>query len=321
MSRLGADRWWFGALNLYLPQVIWLVPGIFLAFICLLMARHWIFLPLLCVAWVLGPIMGFCWPLHMTPNLPAGIPLRVMTWNVHNGEQDKLAVLAIMREIDLNQPDIIFLQAASSMLNGPLGNYFRKWNVQNEGEYIIASRLPLAKAENRPPRLSGEEENCLRCRLQIGPIITTVYNIHFKSPRDGLGAVAATRKNPSTSTVQKAILQLEDNVSIRLEQALRLGELISLEKGPVIIAGDFNSSEYSQVCAKLRDVGLHDAFAEGGHGYGYTYGHFLLRHLVSFMRIDHIMMSSQIRTQRSWTGTWQASAHRPVISDLVLDGK
>lgn len=207
------------------------------------------------------------------------------------------------------------------MLNGPLGNYFRKWNVQSEGEYIIASRLPLAKADDGSIFLSGKKENCLRCRLQIGPSMTTVYNVHFESPRDGLSAIVAARNNPSS--VQKSIWQLKHNVSKRLNQAHRVCELIGQEHGPVIIAGDFNSSDSSLVYANLRHVGLHDAFAEGGHGYGFTYGHFLLQQQlprlnVSWMRIDHIMVSLQLRTKRSWTGTWKASVHRPVIADLVL---
>jgi endonuclease/exonuclease/phosphatase family metal-dependent hydrolase len=74
----------------------------------------------------------------------------------------------------------------------------------------------------------------------------------------------------------------------------------------------------------LRDANLHDAFAEGGRGYGYTYGHFLLRNRIpwlpgaSWMRIDHIMLSRRFRTLRCWTGTGKASDHRPVFADLLV---
>ena len=130
------------------------------------------------------------------------------------------------------------------------------------------------------------------------------------------------RKNPEF--LPKAIQKLEDNVRARVIQARTLREYLRQESGPVIVAGDLNSPDASQVCAILREAGLHDAFAEGGKGYGYTYGHFLLQnrfpgHEISWMRIDHIMMSPQLHSQKSWTGTGEASDHRPVTADLVLN--
>jgi len=121
----------------------------------------------------------------------------------------------------------------------------------------------------------------------------------------------------------KAIQQLENNVEARLTQVRTLREYVRQEQGPVIIVGDLNSPDASLVCKTLRAVDLHDAFAEGGKGYGYTYGHFLLQHRVpalnvSWMRIDHIMLSSQFQSRHCWTGTGKASDHRPVIADLVL---
>jgi len=319
MNRSGADRWWLGAFNLYLPQVIWLLPGVVLTLICLKVAWRSVYLPLLCVAWVLGPILGFCWHLPGAPGSPGSAgdrQLRVMTWNIHYGKHDQFALLAIMDDIDRNRPDVVLLQAAGQLLNGPLGRYFRDWNVLSKGEYVIASRLPLSKLENPPDPLSGKRANCLRCRLQVGSATTTLYNVHFESPRDALGAVLAARKN--AASVPRAIALLEENVATRLDQAQKVGALIGREQGPVLIAGDFNSTDASLVCANLRRIGLHDAFAEAGEGYGYTYGHFLLPQHKSWMRIDHIMLSPQLKARRSWTGTWEASDHRPVIADLAL---
>jgi vancomycin resistance protein VanJ len=319
LNRLGADRWWFGDFNLYLPQVVWLAPGIPLALLCLKLARRWIFLPLCCMAWVLGPIMGFCWPTHLAPESAPGVPFRVMTWNVHHGRHDKFAQLALIHDIDGNQPDIVFLQASGELLKGPLGKYFRNWHVQTKGEHTIASRIPLVKVEDTAIAEPGKDANCLRCRVRIGSTLTTLYGVHFESPRMGLGSMMAARKNPGSAS--GAIGMLEQNAATRFRQSQLISALVRREKGPVIVAGDFNSTESSVACANLRDAGLHDAFVEGGRGYGYSYGHFLHplpgQHY-SWMRIDHIMMSAQLRARRSWTGTWEASEHRPVIADLVL---
>ena len=57
LNRIGADRFWLGALNLYLPQFMWAVPGLLLTPLIFRVNRPWAWLPLLCVLWVLGPIM------------------------------------------------------------------------------------------------------------------------------------------------------------------------------------------------------------------------------------------------------------------------
>jgi len=74
----------------------------------------------------------------------------------------------------------------------------------------------------------------------------------------------------------------------------------------------------------MRRTGLHEAFAESDRGYGYTYGHFLLSrrfpwfpHL-SWMRIDHVIVSPGVEVQQCWTGTGRASDQRPVFADLRL---
>jgi endonuclease/exonuclease/phosphatase family metal-dependent hydrolase len=321
MNMIGADRWWFGALNLYLPQVIWAIPGTAIATLTLLTARRWAWVPLLGIAWTAGPLMGFCWPLQTHQETPGSPPLRVMTWNVKYGSHDKLSHMAIMYEIDRNNPAVVLFQDAGGVINGLLGGYFSTWNVRSDGQYIIASKLPLGALQVRQISLPGEKQTCVRTQLRFNGTMVTLYNVHFQSPREGLNAMQVAGRSPRD--LPDAIQRLERNVYARLIQAGRLREYIRQESGPVIVAGDLNSPDASQTMATLRDADLHDAFAEGGRGYGYTYGHFLFQnrlpgHNISWMRIDHIMLSSQIRAQECWTGTGTASDHRPVIADLVL---
>jgi vancomycin resistance protein VanJ len=320
LNRFGADRWWPGACNLYLPQSIWLFPGLLLCVLCLKLARRWAVFPLLCLVWVSLSIMGFCWPLAAQPKPAAGIPLRVMTWNIKYAKFGKLAIpamLALLSDIDRNRPDLLIFQEAGGALDGPLGAYLKNWQVRSHGEFIVASRFPLLEPADRRVPLRGKHTFAMRCRLQIGPDLVSVYNVHFESPRDGLGSLLAARKN--LWTVPKAAREIKSNASYRLVQARLVRESLAREPGPVIVAGDLNSPDSSQACAELRGAGLHDAFAEAGRGYGFTYGHFLYRWIQrSWMRIDHVMMSRQLSTLRSWTGTGKASEHRPVIADLVL---
>ena len=67
----------------------------------------------------------------------------------------------------------------------------------------------------------------------------------------------------------------------------------------------------------LFAIGLRDAFATAGRGWGHTYGH-RMRPRFSFLRIDHVLVSDDVEVVRAFTGGKDASDHRPVIADLRL---
>lgn len=320
LNWLGAERLWLGALNLYLPQVMWAAPGFLLAPLFFKYDRPLAWLPVACVLWVLGPIMDFSWPLPAARSTPAGVPLRVMTWNIKYGYHD-LAPLLV--ELERRKPDVVLFQDAIGCLNGPLGEYFKGWEVRSSGQYLIASRYPLSQADvHRLPTSSRKEENFLKCRVRVGNAVVTLYNVHLKTPRRSLNALRKARHQPWS--LPEAIDYFNSNVSLRVVQATAMLESLRGERGPVVVAGDLNAPESSLVCSVLRDAGLENAFSKRGLGYGFTYGHFLLKNRlpwlkVSWMRIDHIMVSSGITTRNCLTGTGQASDHRPVVADLLVE--
>ncbi len=319
MNHLGADRWWFGALNLYLPQAIWAIPGITLTAAMALVNVRLLWAPLLCVTWVCGPLMGFCWSRQAPPE-PGQTTLRVMSCNVKFGSRDIPSLLA---EINEQRPDLVLLQDATGLLETPVGEFFREWNVRYHGQYIIASRLPLEEAVVQWLNFPGQVERqaSLRCRLKVAGKSITFHNVHLHSPREALSLLPEALKNPPLWDFFAT--QLANNAASRLIQAQKLAALLQGETGAVIVAGDLNSPDASLVSSTLRDAGVHDAFVQGGRGYGYSYGQFLIPHGLhlpsfSFVRIDHILINSQLRTIRSWTGTATASDHRPVYADLVM---
>lgn len=323
LNRLGTDRWWVTAFNLYLPQAIWAVPGVLLAIVVFRVARRWAWLPLIGALWVLGPIMGFCWPLGASGSDAAGLPLRVLTWNVKYRTQNELAHIALRYDLELHNPDLVCLQEAGGALEGTLGGYFKKgWTVRTYGEFVVASRFPLRELEIRHGAVDGGREyRFVRAEVLVGHTPVVVYDVHLESPRTGLDALTQSRREPRL--LPGGARQLEQNMGRRVNQAQVLRKILAGEKGPVLVAGDLNSPDASLVGAGLREAGFHDAFAEAGKGYGYSYGHRLLKHWLPFlnlswMRIDHIMLSPQFSARRCWTGTDRASDHRPVIADLVL---
>jgi vancomycin resistance protein VanJ len=320
LNSVGADRFWVGALNFYLPQLMYALPGVVLSILLFRAGSPWGWLPLVCVFWVLGPLMGLKLPLKSADAAPGHQRVRVMTWNIKYGYYDLAPLIA---ELTLSRPDVVLFQDAVGAMDGPLGDYFGDWQVRSRGQYVIASRFPLSEAEEQElPYFGSKEEKFLRCRMYLGPTAVTLYNVHFMTPRRSLNAFRAARHQPWY--LPEAIQRLKHNVRTRFLQAATIFAHLGQEEGPVIVAGDFNSPDPSLVCDTLRNAGLHDSFAERGTGYGFTYGQLLLKHRLpwlqlSWMRIDHIMLSPAFVTERCWTGTGSASDHRPVVADLILN--
>lgn len=319
LNWLGPDRFWMAALNFYLPQVIWTFPGILLAAVTLLYARLWALVPLAGVLWVLWPIMDWHWSWQPRAAVASGPALRVMTWNIKYGNSDLMPLIA---ELQRNRPDILLFQDAPKAANGPLSAHLAGFQVVNHGQYVLASRYPIRSVElYELPWYEEKGESFLRCQVRVGSRDISIYNVHFKSPRWSLKAF---RKASSGAWYfNTAIDGLEQNMETRILQAERVAEFLGQEKGDCIVAGDFNAPDHSLVCEILKSAGLADAFSLSGRGYGYTYGHNVLKNRVpllraSWMRIDHIMTTSGLKAQRCWVGTRKASDHRPVTAEFVL---
>lgn len=300
---VGPERWWWSSFNLYLPQWLWALPGLALLAVAARFFRRFLWLPLLCLLWVVGPIMGFCW--HFGGKA-AGTRLRVMTYNVKAGARNRDALL---REIQQANPDILVLQEASTRITRRLEAAFPDWNTYRRDQFYVASRHPIFNLELSPRAFPGTSPPALRCQVQIDGTDIAVYSAHLVSPRRGLLMLRWNKAG--------GINDWEWNVTQRRKQVEVLAEQARSERGPVIVAGDLNAPVQSLICRSLFDAGLRDAFSDSGRGYGYTYGHTQkLRH--SYVRIDHILTSNHFAAESCWAGGGAGSDHRPVIADLVL---
>jgi hypothetical protein len=81
---------------------------------------------------------------------------------------------------------------------------------------------------------------------------------------------------------------------------------------PLIVGGDFNAPQGDAVFRLLRPR-LHDAFREGGRGWGNT-----VTNDVPFLRIDHVWASEAFRAVNVVARSTRHSDHRMVVCDLVL---
>lgn len=287
-----------------MPQGIWLASPIILLPWYAARAPRFLPIPLLLLFLVVGPIMGLS--VHLpSGHTPNALHLRVMTYNIKWAKRNAKAIEA---DIDRNKPDLIFMQDALGTIPGEMGRFLKGWYIDYTGQYIIASRYRLSDGAVRWISYPQHNHRVLRAVLHANDQDIVVYSCHLESPRFGLAAM----RHPG-----QGISMLLENIDFRVKESERLANHIRSEKLPVILGGDLNSTVNSEVCKNQFAAGLKDAFSQSGTGYGYSYGA-TTKAGFSFVRIDHIMTSSQFRINNCWVGNEQGSDHCPIIADLEL---
>jgi vancomycin resistance protein VanJ len=209
-----------------------------------------------------------------------GERLSIVTWNVHNQFQRAADFRA---EVDRQAADIVCLEEA----------YDRQWRrafagwqgvpwhdgwIFTRGHILAGGTIPLGDSW-RP--------GCW-ARLRLGSHELSVLAVHLTSPPRGDRADPGTRTGQIASCVAWARQQ----------------------RGPFLIAGDFNTPSYSSRLRDLRTV-AHDAFAAVGLGFGYTYSTSL-----PLARIDYVWASPAFHNLRCSTLGDHLSDHRGVWADL-----
>lgn len=308
------------ALSQYLPFPAYVLPAlaaVLAAFIWL--GWVWRGLAVLALAVSLTVLMGLSWG---SPEEGHG-RVRFMTYNVKSylalkrpGGTEELA-----HEILEHQPDILVMQDAGQLVDVE-GNVKSAALLRVVGggwphahatdEYVVLSRWPIQGCRRGAIPVGEDPHVFVHCDVDVDGTTLQVITAHLITPRKGL--VAKHRGQPRWL----GLGEWQDNMLLRMRQAGLLAEYLrQLPPGPRILAGDLNATEPSVVVQTLLNTGLRDAFSSASVGYGFTHGHSLLKGL-SFLRIDHILVSPDIAVTRAFTGGAQASQHRPVIADLYL---
>lgn len=306
------DPWWL-ELTRYVPYPAPLAVAALALVAASRLGWRW-FGAALAASLLLGVIgMGFVWgrPDH------GGRPLRLMTYNIkaYHASARAEGFAGLLREVQAQRPDILLVQDHVAITREaardiwPDGRAFGFEYAYTIGQYIIASRHPLRNCAPLAGPRAGVNYTHARCEVDVEGQRLTLVTTHFESPRQGLNA--ARREG------FEGFDDWRHNHAVRLVQARGLAQDLGAAARPLVVAGDLNAPDDSPVVRALLRAGLRDAFASAGRGYGYTYGH-ALRVGVSFLRIDHVLVSPEIGVAGVIAGGAQASEHRPVIADLLL---
>jgi endonuclease/exonuclease/phosphatase family metal-dependent hydrolase len=309
------ERWPDLSLLQYLPFALMAPPALLLALFMWPLGGRWRWVAWAPLALVLGPIMGLC------TGLPdqGSVRVRMMTYNAkaflalnEPGGASRLATEVWRADADiLVMQDVGNLPQWQALQPEPYKLMFGERHVEAFGQYVIASRTPLRDCAASYIPFEGHQHTFFHCMTEVKGQAVEVLTVHFNTPRDGL--------NATRFEGLKGLAAWRSNLRERLHQSAYLSAYVRQTGHPCILAGDLNAPERSRVVQNLLHEGLRDAFSSSAWGWGYTHGHSLLKgHAQSFIRIDHILVSTSIGVRQAWVGGKGGSQHRPVIADLVL---
>lgn len=302
-------RWWAGdhflvarLINYFMPWfLLFLVP---LLLFSLHFQRRWLALflvpPILAIIIIYAPLFspvlrGRAAAVAKTESAV----LKVMTYNVWS---QNMRIDAMARTIQEQSPDILLLQEIdkeklADLMASLEGFYPESLHVSHEPRLMqaVISRYPIEPLE--AIRHKGQAQ-IVRLHLPTGPL--TVFNVH-PLRRGGW---------------QQRHRQI----------AALLAEEIAAIHGPVILGGDFNTTDQTQLYRRVTRY-LHDAHWAAGYGFGFTYPTSNARllgplPLPPLVRIDHIFFSPHFCPSSARTLTEAGgSDHFPVVAEFIFPAK
>ncbi|MBX3437682.1 MAG: endonuclease/exonuclease/phosphatase family protein [Planctomycetaceae bacterium] len=307
-----SEQWWFSTALTYLPRAPYAAPSLLLMVICLLIRRRWIWINLLSLVIVLGPIMGLRIPWAAGTTSGAGPLLTVVTCNLQGGKAD---LTKIIEEIKATDPDVLVFQEASYGYE-ILMPFLEGLSLVHRGEYLIAARYPvhlrdICRAD------AFRRATAILCEIEgpAGPFL--VCDVHQTTARHGL---AELRVDSLVTGAGVARLQARQVLRSKEAKVTRTFAMQQGEDVPLLVVGDFNMPT-SSTMFQQHWRSLTSAFDVAGWGYGYTSPCNHFRRWPSntpWLRIDHILCNSHWAVERCWIGRTDGSDHRLVAARLRL---
>lgn len=298
LARARSETWWWVAgLDLMPPQVLLPVP-LLLAWALRRQGWGWPALNLAVAVAFSATQVGLVLPRPSpAPEVHAveGPSLRLLTLNADFAGTDpaRLATLVQGGGVDV----LVLQEALSRDRNAGYEARVRAalpgWFLARHDELITLSRWPLRDTRAVPFPRSPHAVLATTVETPAGPLM--VVNTHLPT----LGLLPS---ESDTRLGRSLAERVSRRLAVRRDFVEVVGGLLRDAPGPLVLAGDLNAPPRGELHVRLRSLGLTDAFAAEGTGFGFTH-HARLGH----SRIDYV-----------WTRgltTAQASALPDVLSD------
>jgi endonuclease/exonuclease/phosphatase (EEP) superfamily protein YafD len=293
-AALAARLWWaFDLLSHFRLQ--YLAAAVALGALALALHAYPAALACALVALVHGWAVKDLW-LGAAPVPPGGVPLRVATANVLNGNPTPEKVLDFVRG---SGADLVVLVDARGerwrpvlAAVGDLYPYRVPDDWREGGQVLLFSREPVLADTVVQPGAAPRPYLVAKLATVTGaPLVVAVH--------------------PTSPSPTEAVETRERNFELG-----RIADAVGGVAGPVVVAGDFNTSPWSP---RFRDLlaatGLRDAAR--GQGWVGTWPAWFRPALVP---IDHVLVGGPVAVADLRRGPFVGSDHYPLVADLRLYG-
>ncbi len=306
----GDTLWWLALLNAFAP--LFFLPLVLLIPVCFVYRdwRYWrsVLVPLVIFIFLYGELF--------LPNAPAPNTdsITVMTFNIWGGSHSPETARVI---VENGVPDIVALQEVTppmaDVLLEEIGDLYPYRLLEAEGTYrgmAVLSRLPLTELDISHLAHPWWQVQAMRVEAAARPF--TLYNVHPHA------ANVLVYIEQGMDVVQ----EVRNSMAIRQQLIETLVADFSRRDGPIVVVGDFNSTDQSDVYALMRRY-LADAHRASGWGLGHTFpaygGSFRGVPILPLqMRLDMVFLSKDFRAVRTWVSrTYGESDHRPSLAEFV----
>ena len=213
-----------------------------------------------------------------------------------------------LREIlAATRPDIAGFQECGDIMHAALGR-LEGWAVIDTASSIcLLSRYPLRATPvlmpSRDFRAAGGAAAVSRYEVLAPGGTVNVFVLHLETPRHGVQHLLSDPSN--------APRLIHANNLLRDTESRVVRRWIDSTAGPRIVLGDFNLPVESVIWRRYWGD-LDDAFGSAGNGWGFTKLNGWIR-----VRIDHVLLSDDLRAARARVGEDWGSDHLPLASEVV----
>ncbi|MFQ3567055.1 MAG: endonuclease/exonuclease/phosphatase family protein [Aggregatilineales bacterium] len=306
----GVDWWWLALLRNLMP--FWFLP---LALLIPLLAalRSKALLPL--VALALFGIVSF--GRHYLPRPvveTSAETLSVVTFNLSSGNRQPAMLIDWLLR---HQPDLVFLQEIPPSWHAEIGHRLDELYPFQLTHTVVPEFQRAALLARHPLVAQQNDYSFFRALMIYQGQPIAVYNISLPAPISLEPRQRLHFVHPIINPLWD--MALSYNETLRDLHLQRLLDQIDTEVFPMIVAGDFNMSEFTPGYDQLAER-LLDSYREAGVGLGATWPNVRRFDLPAIIpvavRIDYIWHSRDLRALAAQRGDYWGSDHLAVLAEL-----